>query len=61
MTDKEINSSFLTVDSGLLRDDQSACEVKRCNEINLSCIREQEHRVISSELLHHQDSQGIQL
>lgn len=30
------------------------CVVKRCNEINLSCIRRQEHKMISSELSHHQ-------
>lgn len=27
--------------------------MKRCNEINLSCISEQENRVISSGLSHH--------
>lgn len=39
-------------------DDHCAHVVKRRNEINLSCIREQEHRVISSELSHHQGLTG---
>lgn len=32
--------------------------MKRCNEINLSCISEQENRVISSGLSHHQVPAG---
>lgn len=40
------------------RHDDCSHVVKRCNEINLSCTRKQEHRVISSELLHHQQPPG---
>lgn len=33
--------------------DGCSCVAKKCNETNLSCFTEQEHRVISSEPSHH--------